>query len=125
MTNASMSGTSGGPVVTYTMGIATSAPTLITCAALATSTGMVFRCGARRRSPLNSSNIVLASALVGGKARSELNVGICAYFAPNTELTVKRGAECRTFQDVRAFQNERLDVRSDQSPEALLGQTRR
>jgi hypothetical protein len=67
---------------------------------------MVFRCGARRRSPLNSSNIVLASALVGGKARSELDASFCAFLAENR--THRRGADYRTFQDVTAFQNERL-----------------
>jgi hypothetical protein len=78
-TKAIMSGTCGSSVVTYTTEIANRIPPTITCAAVEMSTGMVLRCDAGRRSPLNSSNIAVASAIVQGKARSEREGAACAF----------------------------------------------
>jgi hypothetical protein len=63
-TNATMSGSCGSSALTYRIGIASTTPTTATCTAVEMSTGTLLRCGARWRSPLNSSNIALASTIV-------------------------------------------------------------
>src|SRR4029434_6015209 len=56
-TNVSMSGISGRSSLMYRIGIASITPRTMTCAAVEMSTGMLLRCGGRRRSPVKSSNI--------------------------------------------------------------------